>query len=387
MMLCKLSMLVGAMHMLALATPFLAEEGTQPWTRQDEDIVVDAPTTPLGVVEPVNVDPLTDIHNTRLIGDLVNGATTPVGKSVLNILLGNAKAESEPNGYRAPGPLNSKRCRADTCCVWSHITNAMTSAFTGSRKQCNNLARAAIRLGFHDAGTWSSELAAQGQDFDGADGSIVLSGSEIGRKENRGLERIATQMKQWQRTFNVSMADLIQFGAIHAVVTCPLGPRIRFFAGRKDSRVPAVEGLLPSVTAPADELIKQFRAKTIEPHELAALLGAHSTSTQKFVDPTLAGRPQDSTPGIWDVKYYNETIQERPRRIFRLQSDVALAAHPSMKDEWMDFIDPVDGQDHWNSDYATAYTRLSLLGVNNINQMTECSHVLPAEIRRRPRFA
>lgn len=293
----------------------------------------------------------------------------------------------------------------------------MTSAFTGSRKQCNNLARAAIRLGFHDAGTWSSDLAAQGQDFGGADGSIVLSGSEIGRRENRGLEQIAAQMQRWQRSFNVSMADLIQFGAVHAVVTCPLGPRIRFFSGRKDSRVPAVEGLLPSVTAPAEELINLFRAKTIEPHELAALLGAHSTSTQRFVDPTLAGRPQDSTPGIWDVKFYNETIQKVPRRIFRLQSDVALASHPSMKDEWMDFIDPVNGQDHWNSgelifrvrpmdpacppvygelsfsscanrsdaDYATAYTRLSLLGVNNINQMTECSHVLPAETTRRPR--
>lgn len=273
----------------------------------------------------------------------------------------------------------------------------MTSAFKGNKKQCNNLARAAIRLGFHDAGTWSSELAAQGKDFGGADGSLVLSGSEIGRAENRGLQQVAAQMLIWQKKFGVSMADLIQFGAVHAVVTCPLGPRIRFFAGRKDSSVPAMEGLLPSVTAPAEELISLFRAKTIEPHELTALLGAHSTSTQRFVDPSLAGRPQDSTPGIWDVKFYNETIQTRPRKIFRLQSDVALAAHPSMKDEWMKFIDPVNGQDHWNSgespsfldvvladqvlrqDYATAYTRLSLLGVNNINQLKECSHVLPRE--------
>lgn len=225
----------------------------------------------------------------------------------------------------------------------------MTSAFRGSRNQCNNLARAAIRLGFHDAGTWSSDLAAQGQDFGGADGSIILSGTELSRPENRGLQQIAAQMQKWQTKFGVSMADLIQFGAIHAVVSCPLGPRIRFFAGRKDSRVPAVEGLLPSVTAKADDLISLFRAKTIEPHELTALLGAHSTSTQRFVDTSLAGRPQDSTPGVWDVKYYNETIQTRPRRIFRLQSDTALAAHPAIKDEWMKFINPIDGQDHWNS--------------------------------------
>lgn len=30
-------------------------------------------------------------------------------------------------------------------------------------------------------------------------------------------------------------------------------------------------------------------------------------------------------------------------------------------------------------DYAKAYTRLSLLGVNNINDLKECTKVLPAE--------
>lgn len=32
-----------------------------------------------------------------------------------------------------------------------------------------------------------------------------------------------------------------------------------------------------------------------------------------------------------------------------------------------------------DQDYAREYIRLSLLGVNNINNLTECSHVLPAE--------
>jgi len=34
-------------------------------------------------------------------------------------------------------------------------------------------------------------------------------------------------------------------------------------------------------------------------------------------------------------------------------------------------------------DYAKAYTRLSLLGVNNINDLKECTKVLPAQ---RPTF-
>jgi hypothetical protein len=157
------------------------------------------------------------------------------------------------------------------------------------------------------------------------------------------------------------MADLIQFAAIHAVVTCPLGPRIRFFAGRIDSSVPALDNLLPSHTASAASLLALFKDKTISPHELTALLGAHSTSTQRFVDPSKAGRPQDSTPGVWDVKYYNETIQTVPKRVFRFESDVKLAAHPEVKGEWERFVDPVEGQDHWNAGAYNLFTLLLIL--------------------------
>lgn len=37
----------------------------------------------------------------------------------------------------------------------------------------------------------------------------------------------------------------------------------------------------------------------------------------------------------------------------------------------------VSDQSHWNSDYAAAYIRLSLLGVNNINDLMECTATLP----------
>lgn len=100
------------------------------------------------------------------------------------------------------------------------------------------MARAAIRLGFHDAGTWSSKLAAAGQDFGGADGSFVLF-NEITRAENRGLELItlfAMTMRAKYKSSGVNLGDLIQFMATHAVVTCPLGPRVRTFIGRKVSR-------------------------------------------------------------------------------------------------------------------------------------------------------
>ncbi|CAD0108953.1 unnamed protein product [Aureobasidium uvarum] len=279
------------------------------------------------------------------LGDVKNGGTTPVGTSVYNILMGSEAGDSAVAGYKPPGIVGTKACKADTCCVWWWIAQAMTIAFTGPTGRCNGFARAAIRLGFHDAGSWSSSLAAAGQDFGGADGSIILSGTEINRAA------IANQALLWSKLFNVGVADIIQFAAAHAVVTCPLGPRVRTFVGRKDSTKAAPEGLMPSVTMSADQIISLFEDKTIQPHDLAALLGAHSTSQQFNVDKTKAGFGQDSTPGVWDVSFYNETLQPGVNsKVFKFQSDL---------------------------DYASAYVRLSMLGVNNINNLTECTKVLP----------
>ncbi|KAF2747941.1 class II peroxidase [Sporormia fimetaria CBS 119925] len=251
--------------------------------------------------------------------------------------------------------------------------------------RCNAEARAAIRLGFHDAGTWSQVLADQGKDYGGADGSIALSKEEESRPENKGLEKIIMRVRQWQRQWGVGMADLIQFAAIHAVVTCPLGPRIRFFVGRKDSSKPAIDGLLPGVDDSADKLIKLFQDKTISPHDLVALLGAHTTSEQFHVQVSPRGASQDGTPGVWDTLFYNQTLGlgPLPKEVFRFKSDIVLAEDPRTRDEWFAFTGP-EGQNHWNEDYSYSYTRLSLLGVNNINELTECTKVLPPA---RPGFA
>lgn len=56
-------------------------------------------------------------------------------------------------------------------------------------------------------------------------------------------------------------------------------------------------------------------------------------------------------------------------------SDKVLSNDSRIADEWHAFI---GDQGHWNEDYARAYVRLSLLGVNNINGLVECTKVLPA---------
>ncbi|KAF1932583.1 class II peroxidase [Didymella exigua CBS 183.55] len=314
----------------------------------------------------------------KLIGDIKDGGTTAVGKAIARIITEQETGQSSVGGYQIPGSLGTFKCKADTCCVWAHISLQLTNIFRGQSGRCKKYARAAIRLGFHDAGTWKDGL-----DFGGADGSIILAKEEISRPDNKGLQDIVRVLgnmyRQTFKQYGIGVADLIQFAAKHAVVTCPLGPRIRTFVGRKDSSRANMDGLLPGVNDSADTLIALFAAKTIGPHELTALLGAHTASQQFHVDPSRAAAPQDGTPGVWDTLFYNQTLGlgPLPKAVFRFPSDVVLAQDPRTRDEWRKFSIGREGQEDWNEDYAYSYIRLSLLGVNNINQLTECTKVLP----------
>lgn len=60
--------------------------------------------------------------------------------------------------------------------------------------------------------------------------------------------------------------------------------------------------------------------------------------------------------------------------IFVLPSDKVLSVHPKLNDEWVSFV---GDQPHWNEDYAKAYIRMSLLGVNNLNDLKDCTKTLP----------
>ena len=92
-----------------------------------------------------------------------------------------------------------------------------------------------------------------------------------------------------------------------------------------------------------------FEDKTIKPNGLAALVGAHTTSQQRFFEPQKAFDPQDSTPGVWDVLFYGQTLNKSvPPRVVKFPSDIGLSTHPRSKDEWQAFTDPKTGQAHWN---------------------------------------
>lgn len=124
---------------------------------------------------------------------------------------------------------------------------------------------------------------------------------------------------------------------------CPLGPRIRSFVGRKDNSRAGPTGLLPGLTDSADTLVKLFAKKTIDAHDLVALVGAHTTSQQHFVNTARDGDPQDSTPDVWDVKLYPETTGSAAPRVFKFQSDINLSKDPRSAEEWKEFSSPSSG--------------------------------------------
>lgn len=286
-------------------------------------------------------------RSTSLIGDLVGSDQnlTAAGDDISGILTGRVTAVADPAAtYTAPDVQDSQKCKADTCCTWSHIVSDMQSSFV-SGGTCTSLAREAIRLGFHDSAAWESSLS-----YGGADGSVVLNSQESVRPENKGLEDIIAQMHTWYnkyKQYGAGMADLIQMGATTAVVCCPGGPRIKSYVGRKDSSQLPPEGLIPSPFGDAQTNIKLFEAKTFSASDLVALVGAHTVSRQFFVDTTKAGEPQDTTDAVWDTKFYSDTLSRTaPDGVFRFQSDLSLANNSETSGTWKAFSQDLDA---WNT--------------------------------------
>ncbi|KAI1361669.1 peroxidase [Xylaria arbuscula] len=316
-----------------------------------------------------------EARSTALLGDLLSGITTSVGELISDILQLITSPIDPGTGaaYKPPGALGSSACTKDPFCVWYYVANAMWADFADANG-CTDFARGAIRLGFHDAGAWDL-LSSYG----GADGSILLT-DELSRSDNRGLEEIGALTKTYYATYHpygAGMADIIQLGAKVATVACPGGPRIRAFAGRKDNARAAPTGKLPLPSQDAPFLIDLFAKKTFTASDLVALVGAHTAAKQRFVDPARAGAALDSTPQTWDTRFYGETLTGDNSTVFILHSDKALSGYAATKAQWKLFAGSA-GAAAWSPAYAQAYFRMSLLGVNNLNKLTEITKVIPS---------
>lgn len=270
---------------------------------------------------------------------------------------------------------------------WQKISTDLNSAFlTGG--QCNANARAAIRFAFHDAGTFSTKLPFTAPAGGGADGSLLLNAGEMGRGENGGLEDyfkfIQGKLSSYRTQFGngVGAADLIQFASNVAIVTCPGGPKVKTFVGRTDSSAASPENIMPPGFGPGsdhDSLLQLFVDKGFNAAELAALLGAHSTSTafKQAANGIPVGGAQDSSPGKWDINYYAETYNP-PKDVFRFDSDINLANKTTtVGKQFQGFV----GQNgKWQSAFAKAMLKMSLLGIPSSAQgkFADCTNFLPA---------
>lgn len=140
----------------------------------------------------------------------------------------------------------------------------------------------------------------------------MLNNEEIGGDHhNAGLEDIVSTAKEFYeryKAYGVGAADLIQFMATNGIVSCPLAPRIKTYVGRVDNPKAAPHGLIPDHTANASDLIKLFANKSLSVRDLVALLGAHTAANQFQVAPETSGQSLDATPGVWDNKFYAETL-------------------------------------------------------------------------------
>lgn len=89
--------------------------------------------------------------------------------------------------------------------IWSTISKDLVGQFL-SNGQCNDLARAAIRIAFHDCATLNTSLGTSA----GCDGSLYLAG-EYTRAENAGLEDTIPQLGKMAQGYGVGVADFFQF--------------------------------------------------------------------------------------------------------------------------------------------------------------------------------
>jgi hypothetical protein len=247
--------------------------------------------------------------------------------------------------------------RTDSCPeVWSTVLPELQTAFDG----CGRDAHGAIRAPFHDCIN------------NGCDGSLILT-DECSRAENAGLSNICGKLLSWTQKYNTSAADMIEFAAAVAISSCPLGPRVRALVGRKDSSEAAPLHSMPGSRDSISSILEKFKAKGFNGDDVVALMGTHSVAVQVNDDPAQAGKSLDSTPSIYDLKFYQETLDGTAP--YSLQSDKGLANNTETKQIWKEFADGDTSK--WNTAFTDAWNRFAVIG-NDVDSLQDCSSIIPS---------
>ncbi|KAJ7190136.1 heme peroxidase, partial [Mycena pura] len=118
-----------------------------------------------------------------------------------------------------------------------------------------------------------------------ADGSFLWDLDEVQREENNSLQAITAALTLLPAHFGVSPGDVLQLAGVLGVLARPGGPRIDVWVGRAPRANVAPTGLLPSLFDTVEHLTGRFADMGFAATDLIALVGAHGTAKQRFVDP------------------------------------------------------------------------------------------------------
>ncbi|GIM10380.1 hypothetical protein Vretimale_14123 [Volvox reticuliferus] len=212
----------------------------------------------------------------------------------------------------------------------------------------------ALRLVFHDAGTYSAVYG---------DGGLNASIQyELDRPENFGLKRGWRLVEQVRGDLRgtpaeglVTDADLVALVGAFAVRLCG-GPDIPLRVGRPVATSPDPPGRMPGENFSAEQLKANFAEKGFSAQEMVALSGAHTLGSKGFGDPTR-----------FDNEYYLALLR-RPwnnpndsmASMIGLPSDHVLPDDP----ECLPYIQRyAEDQDAFFADFSKAYIKLTSLGV------------------------
>ncbi|OTB13918.1 putative class II peroxidase [Daldinia sp. EC12] len=240
--------------------------------------------------------------------------------------------------------------------VWTDVAADLKETFLDGGGKCNDNARAAIRLAFHDC-------------FPGScDGSVILANECTDRGENTQMVDICSTLGDKATQFGVGTADIIQFAAAYGIAACPGLPAISVKVGRKDSSEPNPTGQMPGPNDNATSIVSAFAAKGFSVTELVALVGTHSAAKD------LNGNALDTTVQDMDTNFYTETADGSAPS--SLNSDKFLSNSTETSADWNSF-----GSDaaafilSGATAFVPAMEKLSLMGSDEAS-LTDCSSVI-----------
>lgn len=213
-----------------------------------------------------------------------------------------------------------------------------------------------LRLAFHDAGNFNADTGEGGMN-----GSIRF---ELDREENialkpyfEKLEAVRVELKE--RAISITYSDIIAFAGAVAINKTG-GPKIKLNLGRKDSDQAGSRMHVLSSEVTLRDLLEQFSKMGLSAKDLVVLSGAHTLGKAN-------GKPMTRDLYRFSNSYYRNLLEfcngQRHSSLELLNSDVVLLDTRETKS-----IIELYAKDEASffSDFAKAYTRLTLLGQKDI---------------------